>query len=537
MKNNVLLKNLLLSTSIFNMIRTEKDKKKRGKAIGSVVGKFFLYLMLLCVAVFVSIGYAYSGLTSAIPVFCCVLLAVLEFVFTIFKTNGYLFAFKDYDMLMSLPFSVKKVVSSKFLYMYIKNLPMVFVVSLAMEISYGIFAKPPIAVYFIWTLLSFLLPMIPMVLASVVGFFIAAAGSKTKHKSFVQIVLTILVILAIIVFRVVFESMLRNNQYKEMMDQVSGFVESVKNVYFPAQLFENAILKCSILDTLIFILVSLGIFEIAFLVISRFYRQINSRLITSGSSKNFKMSNQKKHGVVFSVAYKELKRFTSSANYFVNAGMGQILVLLISIAVIFIDLDKILLVLTNGAPVTKDILLPGIPMIVFWLVGMMATTTVSVSLEGKNFWIIQSSPISMADFYRGKMFFNLWVTVPFALLGNIALGVACGGAFADILLCCVTGILQCFFSTTMGMACGLRFARFDWENEMEIIKQNTGVVLYLLPNMFISMILTVVFIALGFLLPADFLIVGTGLIYGLVGAVFYFVVMNKAKNSAVISFH
>ena len=45
--------------------------------------------------------------------------------------------------------------------------------------------------------------------------------------------------------------------------------------------------------------------------------------------------------------------------------------------------------------------------------------------------------------------------------------------------------------------CGVRFRRLDWVNEIEVIKQGTAVAVYLLPNMFAVMGLTVLSVVLG----------------------------------------
>lgn len=530
MINNILLKNLFLSTSSINILKTEKDKKKRSKIKSAIAGKIILFILLMFFCISVSIGYGYIGITAAIPVLCCLVISLMEFVFTIFKTNGYLFAFKDYDMLMSLPFSVKDVVSSKFLYMYIENLPWTISISIAMEIGYGLFAKPAFYIYIIWFVLSLFIPLIPMVLASVIGTIIAAAGAKSKYKNVVQIFFTMGIIFLCVGMRFFIEGIFRDDKVEQTLNQLSDITNNIKTVYIPAKIFENAVVKFSFVDILIFILSSIVVFEFAFTIISHFYRRINSRLMTTSASRKFEMKNQKSHGVVNSIAFKELKRFTGSVNYFVNAGMGQIILLVISVVVLFLDMDKILYVITNGAPVSKQMLLPAVPMVVYWLLSMMATTAVSVSLEGKNYWIIQSLPVEKKDFCNGKMLFNLWITVPFSVLGNLSLGFACGGSLLEVLLCVITGIIQCCFCTVWGMVCGLNFLKLDWQNEMEVIKQGTGTVVYLLPNMFISMGLTVLCVVLGLKFSFSAIVLITAAVYLLGAIVSYIVVMKKAEN-------
>ena len=116
-KDWLLLRTLLRSTSLRNIYKYTKDKKKKSRIVGNFIGMFILYLLLMAYLIAMCIGYGIIGLTEAIPVMCALTISLLSFVFTLFKTNGYLFAFKEYDMLMSLPFEVNTIVKSKFLYM------------------------------------------------------------------------------------------------------------------------------------------------------------------------------------------------------------------------------------------------------------------------------------------------------------------------------------------------------------------------------------------------------------------------------------
>jgi ABC-2 type transport system permease protein len=59
------------------------------------------------------------------------------------------------------------------------------------------------------------------------------------------------------------------------------------------------------------------------------------------------------------------------------------------------------------------------------------------------------------------------------------------------------GFCLCSFSTAWGCVCGVRHMRLDWENEVEVIKQGSAVLIYILPNMFVAMGLVVLVVFLG----------------------------------------
>ena len=209
------------------------------------------------------------------------------------------------------------------------------------------------------------------------------------------------------------------------------------------------------------------------------------------------MSGQKQRSVVNAVAFKEFKRLTGSTAYMVNGGMGVVLAMLIGVLTLIIGPDRIIQMITQGAPLSAKMLQPAIPFIIYFFIGMVATTACSPSLEGKNYWIIQSLPIEKKTVYQGKMLFNMYLTVPFMFLSTLCLCIAGKVPLLDTILYLILGLALCAFSTAWGCVCGIKHMRLDWENEIEVIKQSAAVAIYMLPNMFVVMGLIVLVVFLG----------------------------------------
>ena len=188
---------------------------------------------------------------------------------------------------------------------------------------------------------------------------------------------------------------------------------------------------------------------------------------------------------------------TGSTAYMVNAGIGVILAPLVSVLTLVIGPERIIGAVTQGAPIDAAMLRIAIPFIVYFFTGMVATTACSPSLEGKNAWILQSLPIEKKTVYQGKMLFNLVLTVPSTLFSILCLCAAARSPLLDTLLYLLLGAALCAFSTAWGCVCGIRHLRLDWENEIEVIKQGAAVAIYMLPNMFAVMGLTVLAVFLG----------------------------------------
>ena len=488
MKNRtmLLLKTLNRSTSSLNILKTSGDKKKKQKIIASYVGFGLVYILILVYAVMSAYGYAQMGLVDKLPILTALLMCTLAFILTLFKAGSYLFGFREYEMLMALPFSEKTIVSSKFLYMYIKSLPLNMAISVAMLIGYGIFKDPAIFVYPLWIVLSAVLLVIPMLIASFFGFLIAKIGTAFKHWRVVQTILTLAFVMLCFSLRFIIEKLFRNGEVKTAITDVSKSIDMMGKYYPPLAWFEKAIAYHNILSAILLVIVTVVAFEIVFYILSRSYKKMNSVMRTGVAKRSGELKIQKKKSKERAIAVKELRRLVSSTNYFVNIGIGYILAIGVSVLALIIGVDKIIQVVVNGAPVTSQMILPAIPFVIYFLTGMVPMTTCSPSLEGKNYWILQSSPLTNRDIYFGKLLASLYISVPVQLFATIMFCISAKASVLETIFFMILGFALCIFSSTFGLACGIHFMKLDWENEIEVIKQGTAVVVYMFPNMILT---------------------------------------------------
>jgi ABC-2 type transport system permease protein len=506
MNNNILLlKTLLLSTSQRNILKHSQDKKKKKQAVAGFIGAMFLFVMIMMYSIFMCVGYAVMGMIDEVPGMCAFIISVLAFVFTVFKTNGYLFNFKEYDMLMSLPFESGAVAGCKFLYMYIKSLPWYLSISFAMMIAYGFVQAPSVLVYPTWIILSFVLPIIPMLVAAFIGFLIARVSSGFKKTNLIQTILTFIFIIFCFSLRYIVDALFKDDKVGETLEKTSKLTKNIASVYLPMKWFWDAVTKTDILSFLLLIAVSALLFAVVFKLVGKSYRNINSALKSHAAAKNYKMEKQKRRSVVWSIAYKELKRMTGSTTYITNAAIGELMAVLLGLITLVLGFDKIVSTVTAGAPIDANIIHPAIPFIVYFLVGMMSTTACSPSLEGKNYWIVQSLPLEKKTLYRGKMLFNMCLTVPFMVFGILCLCISAKVPVLNTILYLILGIALCAFSTAWGCVCGIKHIQLEWENEVEVVKQGHAVALYLLPNMFVVMGLVVLVVYLGTIMNSNLL--------------------------------
>ena len=91
----------------------------------------------------------------------------------------------------------------------------------------------------------------------------------------------------------------------------------------------------------------------------------------------------------------------------------------------------------------------------------------------------------------------MYLTVPFMAFSTLCLCISAKAPVLNNILYLILGFMLCAFSTAWGCVCGIRHMRLDWENEIEVIKQGAAVAIYMLPNMFVVMGLTVLVVFLG----------------------------------------
>ena len=487
----LLLKTMLTSTSNINVLKHSDDKKKRSMATGNIVGFSFIYLMLAIYIGGASFGMSYFGMAETVAALPATVIFALSFFMTFFKAHGILFGFKEYDMLMSMPFTVKSVVSSRFLFMYFENLKWTLILSFSSLIGFIIGGKPSFLTVLIWVILTFFLPIIPMLVAVAISALIGGIGAGFKHKNIVLSILTFILVIPMFFTRFFVEDVIKNNKIENVVTTSAGAFNNVVGYIPTAKWFSDAVNKHSIVAILLLVAISIAAYEIFFFIFAKFYKGINSKLSESHTSKA-KVNDKdfKARSVVMSVCLKEAKRFTGSVAYMTNIGMGVVMSAVFGVAILFINVNKMV-----SSMAGMEIDLSGVaaalvvPVLIYFFTGMVPSTACSMSLEGKNYWIIQSLPIKMMDVLKGKMLFNIFLFLPVGLFATAMSCISLKANFVEVVVAICYTVSVNLFSTVFGMLVGAKNMQLDWENEIQVIKQGKAVATYLLPNMMGTMLI------------------------------------------------
>lgn len=449
-------------------------KENKGKAI--LIALAILYAAVAFLGGFGFLFYDLGKILSDIGQerillgFMSVYTLGISTMLVLLRSNGYLFHYKDYDLLSPLPIHPRTVLLAKMSVMMVMLYLSSFLISLPIVFSYLVWnGFSLISIIFLIIGMGFL-PLIPVTLLSFVSLGIAYLTSKIPGSKIISIVLMFVFFLGL--FMLSFS--MNDVEQNPLTGQIELFAGLI-NVYPPLQWFMNAVHEKSILD--LFYLVSsnglifcLYIFGIQGLVQKTNQRGVRVFIRKSGSKINYQSSP-----IGWTIIKKEFKKFFSIPLYALNSGLGPVLLLISSIASLFyMDELQGILVEMAGADLPIEIL---IILLIGFCISMTYTSSISLSLEGKNLWIIKSLPIRAETIMLSKIAFNILLVLPIAIFAILTFGISINiGLINQFLLIILASSFSLLTSAVNGIV-NLYMPKFNYTNDVEVIKQSAGALL------------------------------------------------------------
>ncbi len=468
----------------WNKYRFTKDQKEKNR-YRVLIGAFALLAVMLCgyVAGLVY-GLAMLGLAQIVPSYLVMLSSILILVFGIFKTGSRLLSTHGYDILVSMPLNGAALPISRFAALYLEELPLTLAVMLPGCVTYGVLVKPSVVFYPVALLATLLIPAIPLVLSGIFGTLLAAISARTKHKSLAQSVIAVLFVLAVLVLSLFLPTTLEELSIEQMTQLASVLGESIGRMYPPALWLGNAMTGSAWMGLLAAVAVSVAMTAIFLLLLAQNFNRIIRGLLTVSAKHDYRMGALSHRGLLKALYVKEAKRYFASSIYVMNTVISPILAVAMSVGALFLDLDGIAAALPlNLTPARLA------PFLLSCVLCMMNTTSVAVSMEGKQIWITQSLPIPTKAWLDGKLLWNLTLTLPAALLSSVLLSIAVKPSLEELFWMLVLPLVMILFSAVLGLTVNLKLHSFDWQKEETVVKQSASAALGGLSGALIALIL------------------------------------------------
>lgn len=477
---------------VFSWLYKDKKSGKRRTAKG-VLTVAVLYLLL-----FGSLGAVFGAMAAGMCgslwdsgmgwLYWCImgLVAIFLGVFgSVFNAYSTLYQAKDNDLLLSMPIPT--------VYILLTRLSGVY----AMGLMYELIVMVPTAVVWLVTvplslarvvntlLIPLVLSLVVLVLSAILGWVIALVMTRVKRKNFVTVALSLAFIVG---YYYVYGK--AYSLVQSLLTNAAAYGEKLRSVLYPLYHMGQAA-QGNMLSMLVFFAMVAVVTGIVFLLLSRNFLKLATA--NRGSGKNmYKERAAKTSSVGSALLRKELLRFSGSANYMLNCGLG----------ILLMPLAAVLLVWRAGELTPYFSLISGEELALAAMaalcvmVSMNDITAPSISLEGKNLWILQSFPVSGAQVLGAKLKAHLLLTLIPALVPVAAVlwVLRPEGAYC-VAMVLITGLFALLMAC-VGLVSNLLLPNFNWSSEVVPIKQGAPTLITIFGGWLIVLVLGGVYLLL-----------------------------------------
>lgn len=470
---------LLVKTNILNFLGSLMKKAKGPKYILSIlfilgfsaliIGNFTI-TAISSIQMFLEEGVENPGLMA---MFSNSTLALMMFLFVTITRSVMGGKHQDNQILMSLPFRKRDIVISKYIFNYIFDLSIFISVLLPSYIVYYIMIPGASAFVLLrGAIFILLLPFISNAIATFVGNFFDKIARSLKYYSIIQTVFIFILIGGYLVFNYSMQYNLLN---------ATGSVEQIINSMGIVKIVINYVLFGYLQDfILIFAISILG------LTLTIWYLSYRLGKLSSKYENSNKKIAIKERKPIISIIIKDIKSYFNMPVYLINTIISLILYIGMAVAVAIMGEEMVFSFLKVLPPIFSNHIDCLIIMIFSVLMSGFVITSCSISLEGKYFWILKSSPFEFKDIIGGKILANVIIGV----IGTL-IALPFFATFIELkylIFYLIIPVLVNIMGSTLGIIINLNFPKMDWQHEEAVIKRSISVVLGLLLPMLITLI-------------------------------------------------
>lgn len=468
-----MLKTLLkirVEAILHSLFRTGRKGKKRGVAGKLGFGVLVLYVLACFLIMFGMMFYSICKPLGELDLqwfyfaIAAIMAFALSFIGNVFATQTQIYDAKDNELLLSMPIAPKFILGSRMLSLLLLDLLYEALVMIPAGVIYC--ANFPVTavgvIYFIIECL--MLPLMVQAFSCVIAWIISIVSGRMRNKNIISMVMSVLFLCLYFYF------------YSKVQDIINQLVANgteiataVKRAAAPAYYFGAAITEHNLTYLLLFSVCVLVVFELIYFILARSFTSIATAKRGAAKIKYCEKSLKVSSGRI-SLLKKDLRHFWNNPMYVLNAAMGEILLVILCVIIIF-KKDLLLQAFTISPELGSFI---G-PILCLILCGISTTSLIaapSISLEGKNLWIVKSAPLEAKDVLLAKAEMQMVICLPIMLVASLLL---CFTFKVEPLMGVFVVVLPLVFNVFFALAgviVSLRFPKFDYINETMVVKQS-----------------------------------------------------------------
>lgn len=424
---------------------------------------------------------------------------------SVFNTFASLYQSKDNDLLFAMPIPANRILLVRLSGVYALGLLYEMLVLIPTLIVYFICADVSVLETVFIVLIPFVLSVFVLALSCVLGWVIAWVSSKLKNQKIISVILSLAFLAAYYAFFSQSSLLLQN-----FLLNPAGAGIKIKVYLYPFYQMGLAA-EGYVFSMLIFTAIMLAIFGVVYAVLSHSFL----KLATSNRGNAKVKYVEKKYRSATpnrALLRKEFKHFFGSTGYMLNCGLGIVFMLVAAIAIIveYKDFSELIFgMFPEFGDVLSLIAVAGICM----MTTMNDVSAPSVSLEGRNIWLVQVMPISGWQALSAKLNMHLILTlIPTAIL-TICIELLIKPSLLLAVLIPIVATLFVLFIACLGLAVNLKVPNLNWTSEVVPIKQSAAVMVAMFGGWAVVFILGFVYyLMMNLLTPAVYLLCVTALL-------------------------
>jgi len=464
-------------------VRFLRDRKTGGLRRGkSAVGFIVLYALAFLSVAVLFFTMAQSMAVQLVPAgygqlyFAMMSLVAVAFgVFgSVFNTYAGLYQAKDNELLLSMPIPPSRILLARLTSVALLGLLYQSLVWIPAILAYHLNAGFSPVLLILQLTVGLFLAMTVTALTCLLGWVVALISARLKNKSF----------LTVLLFLVFFAGyyVLYGNAYRilaAILANAEQVGDGVRSWAYPFWQAGGGSIGRP-LPLLIFALIASLCAALTWILLERSFIRIATT--SRGEAKKVYREKAVRQGSVRSALFKkELKRFTSSAAYMLNCGLGTVFLAAAAVALlIFAGRIREGMDLLLGAEDAVRQFLPHIAAFALCLTAAMNDITApSVSMEGRTLWIVRSCPVRPWDALAAKLQLHVVLT----LIPQLAAGIVCCAVLGLSLPASLLTLAVCTAFTVLTAAAGLSLnllsPNLSWTNETVPLKNSMPVLVML----------------------------------------------------------
>ena len=455
-------------------------RKKSLKTLGVIliVGYIMVYVFLLTKSLLPS--FIATGKPLYVIAFLFVICTIYIFFSNLFRIKSILFDFKDYDLLMSLPIKRSSVITSKIVSLYIINLLYTLIIMLPGYIAYTLETNLPHDIIFFLLLLT--IPIIPILVSSIIGIILTWFTSFFKNKNIGSYVVNFLIIF--IVLFISFKS--SGLDESEMVNHSINMVNNFSKYYPFTTIFVNLLESVNIIGLLIYFLLPVLLMTVFILFINIGYIPLRNRLLRQNIKINYEIKKYQHNSPLKRLYLKEIKKYFSNSIYVINTAFPCIMFVVL-VFLMLVSGNNLFSKIPNIGDL-KEMVNSNAFMILSIVCALSSTTHPSISLEGKSLWIMKSIPVSPSTIFLSKILVNFTILIPTIIISGTILGINLHLSLIEFIFIYLLPFTFGIFASVIGLLFNLLFPKFDFDNEIRVIKQSLPVFLTMLVGIIIVIV-------------------------------------------------